>query len=581
MAMTKESKTVAIIANDEFNLARKIKSGLESDWALNIQQFKNFDDYKIGYINSGLFIAIITKSNHLQSLIKLLNTLSRKKTKIMVISKTLTPNTIQIFRKLGVDETYPLTIGPSKLIDRAKELIVEMQENDRYQVKDVAPLNDPSDFWIVENKKGYKFFQNNWFAYMVGPSPSVGEWVKNDYDSWEWKPTVPNDPIYKNYTSRWEFFGNKPVFVKNLWLFSGKNPSLLLRRPVLGDIYRLRTRDNSSTLEVTRNSNNAYALIEAIENTHLRQETNSTIETKPLSGSITSEPAIDKYLKSGINSNFSNRLEQLRSDRRANSNESGKTQNNDKNEDSIGSFSSSHFQSITEFGEKLKYLNGLCEQRESIILWTKGQKVIAHASAYPLNDTEYGFLVHEDASGKALTQLLESKRVNELFVRGNLDIGSIFFKINNPNFTLKDIEVYVPEEMWKVQRRRTSRLKVDGRKKMMVKITLSAKGSDTLLEYPIRDIGVGGMAFLIPSKDTHHFKTGKVIKQIVFDINSRPMQGPANIRWSRKIKKQDQLQGFDQAIGLEFMYINDDDQEFINRYILEELYTKSVEKLSK
>jgi len=93
-------------------------------------------------------------------------------------------------------------------------------------------------------------------------------------------------------------------------------------------------------------------------------------------------------------------------------------------------------------------------------------------------------------------------------------------------------------------------------------------------EAPLRDLGVGGVAILVEDDIYRKMSKGKVIKQVNVEINGRSIQMPSTVRWKSKVAKSLSLMGLQNAVGLEFLYLEDDDQEYINRYVLEELYNK-------
>jgi len=571
--MGKVLKHIAIVTSEEFNLARRIKAALEEDWGLEIQQYKDFGDYRLGYMSSGLVIAIFTKSNQLNSLIKLLNTLNSQEVRKIVVATTLTPSMVQVFRKLGVDESYPTAVGYQKIVTRARELIQEARASIDYQVRELSPLNQEEDFWILENKNNIKKMNGYWVFYLIGPSPNVGEWspcsIRGLENAWQWKATLLEHELNQNYRMPWIFVGAKPQFYKNVWLFTGENPRLFIHAGQDKEIYRVRTKENGQVFEFCRNSLNAYAKIELIERSHIEYKAPvDIVDLSPMIGKGLPAQEIQKYLKSEVTNNFLNRLDQVKSDQEQN------ISNRNSSDSILGSFDSTQFQKIEKEAEKVRLLKDLCTVKDQIVVWTKGQSIVAEANAYMVSDSEYSFHIVQTPAGRILLERLERKEIPELYIRGNLDSGSVFFKVNSPNFHLEDIEIFIPQDMWKIQRRRTSRVKIDGRKKMMAHITFDYDQHTYSVEVPLRDIGVGGVALLLDDDNYNKMSKGKVLKKIVFTVNSRQIETPATVRWKTKINKNLSLMGLQNAIGLEFLYLDSYDQEFINRFVLEELYNK-------
>jgi hypothetical protein len=571
--MGKILKHIAIVTTDEFNLARRIKTALEEDWGLEIQQYKDFGDYRLGYMSSGLVIAIITKSNQLNSLITLLNTLNSQDMRKIVVANTLTPSMVQVFRKLGVDESYPTAVGYQKIVTRARELIQEARASIDYQVRELSPLNQEEDFWILENKNNIKKINDHWVFYLIGPSPNVGEWaacsIRGLENAWQWKATLMEHELNHNYRMPWIFVGAKPQFYKNVWLFTGENPRLFIHAGQGNEVYRVRTKENSQVFEICRNSLNAYAKIEAIEKSHIEYKAPvDIVDLSPMIGKGLPAQEFQNYLKSEVSNNFLNRLGQVKTD-------TEQSVKNTTGTDSIlGSFDSSQFQKIESETEKIRLLKDLCSVKDQIIVWTKGQSIVAEANAFMVSDNEYSFHIVQNPAGRILLERLERKEIPELYIRGNVDSGSVFFKVNTPNFHMEDIEIFIPQDMWKIQRRRTSRVKIDGRKKLVAHITFDYDQVTYTTEAPLRDIGVGGVAILLEDDIYQKMSKGKVLKKIVLTINNRQIETPATVRWKSKINKNLSLMGLQNALGLEFLYLDSYDQEFINRFVLEELYNK-------
>jgi hypothetical protein len=571
--MAGQLKHIAIVTSEEFNLARRIKSSLENDWGLEIQQYKDFSDYRLGYMYSGLVIAIITKTNQLNSLINLLNNLNSHNVRKIVVATTLTPSMIQVFRKLGVDDCYPSDVGFQKIAARAKELVLEDTKNIDVQIKDLDPLEHPCDFWILENKNNIKRVNGYWIFYLVGPSPNVGEWsscsIEGLEHTWQWKASLLDNELNTHYHHPWIFVGAKPMFHKNIWLFSGENPKLFIYAGAGKESYRINTKENGQIFEICRNSLNAFSKIEMIEKSHIEyKKPVDIVDLSPMVGKGVPAQVIETYLKSQISNDFTIRLEQAKKDIEKNKNSKS------SNDSILGSFDSNQFQKIESETEKIRLLKDLCSVRNQIIVWTKGQNIVAEASAYMVSDNEYSFHIVQNNSGKMLLEQMEKQEISELYVRGNLEAGSVFFKVNKPNFNLEDIEIFVPKEMWKIQRRRTSRVKVDGRKKIIANIFYDVDQVKYQVEAPLRDLGVGGAAILLDDEIYKKMSKGKVLQKIVFSINNFEIESPAIVRWKSKISKNLSLKGLQNAIGLEFLYLNDDYKDFLNRYILEEIYNK-------
>jgi hypothetical protein len=585
-----EKKVVAIVTSDEFNLARKIKTSLESDWSLEISQFKDFTDYRLSYLSGGLIVAILSKNNQLQPLIQLLNLVSNKGTKVIVISKILSTSMIAAFRKLGVSETYPMSIGVQKIIDRAKELIDELKDNQSQIIVETLPINVEQDIWLSEHTNQFKKINNFWVFHLIGPPPNLVEWkpcsIRGLESLWQLNYLVPDNLLLKNCHLPWLFAGKKPSYANGMWFFTSDSPSLFLHRPPSSDVFRVKSRDHGKVLEVAKNSIQSFSKIELLEKSNFEYQKSSsssnpiehiTTHWKGIVSDNKLNELIDKYLKGSINNNFIQRLDQLSNQKLTSSKNEQKIDPSSPFKD----FSSDQFKKIESKLEKVEYLSNLSKDSNNVIIWTANQELIAEASAYKISDDEYRIDFGSNVTGLKIIEKLQRKQIDKIFVRGNLENGSIFFKIDQPDFSITEIEAYLPDLMWRVQRRRSSRLKVDGRKKLMVNCRFSNENINQQIEMPIRDIGVGGMAFLISDHKEHEFKTGQIISLVSFIINKKRIQTPAIVRWKSKVKKQDRLMGFANAIGVEFLYFDEKDQEFINRYVLEELYNQSIGQVSK
>jgi hypothetical protein len=553
------NKQICVITNHtEYSVTRKLLSALETEWDYDVIKASSLHSYEfINEFKSGIIILYTISAQHLRDLLEYAEDNDFEKIRIIVVSKSSNLKVEKIIRAKGCSALFNISTPSKNILNKVEELYTTLNQKDRASIKEVASINLSADCWILEQSSHIKKVNGMWCIYLIGPSANTGIWEmsseigKENY--WEF---IANDPIHETLKGEqgvWFYKGNKPRLQNFHWQFIGERPELLYYLGGITEIYKFKLESKDKILNITRNSEQAKKKLPLLEESHLNlyKYGQKAKRIQDLKGIISSS------FQDNITDKLRGNVRKVEVQKPINLNEDSK-----------------NFIVIDSLKEKKLYLNKLSNEKGSrLVVWTKGQKLILDANAKIIKEGQYKINFLNEKVGSQLVSQLEKKEISNVFLRGDMSEGSVFFSLEGPTFNIDEITILVPKLMWKVQRRRVSRLRLDGRKRIKANIKLIGTNRIYNITAPVRDIGSGGMALLIDDIHQSLFTSGKVIKEIKFMLNNEMFFASANVKWKGPLHKKDQLANYNYSIGLEFMYMSQKDSEYITRYVLEELHT--------
>ena len=124
----------------------------------------------------------------------------------------------------------------------------------------------------VEFAHDIQLSKGQWLIYLIGPSPTLGDWVlmpqktgtTAKYDVWVWKPKKNSLEGFFGGTGFWYFRGKRPVFIwsASQWRFSGVAPLLGYSAASHWKFFRFRL--NGIDLDIYKNSKTCRELLKEI-----------------------------------------------------------------------------------------------------------------------------------------------------------------------------------------------------------------------------------------------------------------------------------------------------------------------------
>jgi c-di-GMP-binding flagellar brake protein YcgR len=558
-------KQVAIIKNFiEVNLVKKLERKLESDWSLEFHtttSLKN-DSFK-AWFKGGIIVIYALEQSNIKELKKYLDDSTIPDCRVIVLSRVINNKLQEALSDMGVDHIHLSTESPKAIHNTIDTLFMDFNPNSKAVINEARPLSISDDFWISESHSHIIKELENWNVYLIGPSPNEGSWNKSNEmrkeNFWEFTPDKDDSKFFHPEKGTWHFQGEQPIQSGFHWHFKSQEPHLYYLVDGIVEIDKFKIDKSKRFLLLTRNSESALNKLAEIESSYYT----SFIVKSNLAKIKAENQKIESPFFERIIAGFANPAARITQE---------KIGERDKRYASFTQ-NTKYFVVIESAAEKTKYLSAIVEQGSNdLILWTPQQKMVAKAKAIENAPGDYTIEFIEQEKGKEILRQLKDGEIKTVFARGNINDGSIFFDVKSSEFRLDKINMMTPDKMWRVQRRKYTRINVDGRKKMTAEFDLYTNNTSYTITAPIRNVGAGGIALFIDEIHVDVLHPNTVIKEVKFSLNSNPFWVAGQIKWTSDVRKKDQLQNFKKAIGIEFMYLPQADKELIENFVLEEIY---------
>ncbi|MCK5073483.1 MAG: hypothetical protein KAQ98_08670 [Bacteriovoracaceae bacterium] len=240
------------------------------------------------------------------------------------------------------------------------------------------------------------------------------------------------------------------------------------------------------------------------------------------------------------------------------------------------------FDKIESVDEKKDFMDDLCVTTARLSLWSAHGRLPVIGIMKSDGDNNGVFKVNwvRNKNGEIFLKKLSDGGYDEIYLRGGLDKGGIFFIIKNPKDYLKNdmLEIPMPEIVWKVERRKNLRLKFFSWETIFVKVKVMLEDNEKFLNKKINDIGKCGIGIKVSKGEVRLFRSGSRLEGVEISISGRKIVCDLDIIWCQDIgynaigKKEKYI------AGTNFVNISDEDQQFINGFVNEKFFIMGGEE---
>ncbi|MBF0315746.1 MAG: PilZ domain-containing protein [Oligoflexia bacterium] len=599
MKNEKNKFLVKIITDKNTSLAIRVKTALAYYWSYEVAIVLEMDSRSILRDGCDVAIMIISQITPLK-LNSIIDELLEAKVQVMLFFESMNAELVGRLTEMQFKNYYTLYNESDKNIARMVNLIEEWCSEYTKRVVEVESLNIDSDFWISENLKDFKRFNDTWIFYLKGPSQSVGEWreitgkrskqVKRDDvpgELWQWRPVYKNSDIFKDQLYSWIFSGGRPQYAEGRWLFSGEAPHLFIAHPHDNKFLQYRVKWNfiMAVLEVSKNSIFASKNLLYVENAlyeHKKYSRDVLLvdDKKELkAGNPLLEQYIEIYLK--------NREESISNQEKVTQLISEQNQEQDQLIESgvlTPTNSPSYFCSIKEKREKLKYLQAVCDGHgNNVMLWSKGQQLIIETNICQVagSGEEYKINFLGSAEEKALVKQTLESGINHFYLKADSDLGCVLFNIKASNVDSDSSGIFfpLPKQLWVVQRRKSVRLKFEQEKAFSISIQFKESDREqTVKTFYVKDLSATGISFYCDEDTYEKCKIGDSVARVILCIYNREITTPACVRWKVSLAQNPKCDYKKTSVGLEFVKIDQIQQQLLSTYVIDELWQKKIQR---
>ena len=205
----------------------------------------------------------------------------------------------------------------------------------------------------------------------------------------------------------------------------------------------------------------------------------------------------------------------------------------------------------------------------SALLWTKNQEKVlnTHLSHFsPSEQIIYVWCPPEFAPG-TLSEAIAQSGDQYCFFSVSLARANVFFKALFIGHDEGGLKFKMPEEVYKVQRRKDMRFQIpDGH---LLRIDFEDPiEPGKVLKKKVHDISAKGLSFLVDYDEEHNYIVGMELKDVCFTLRNRQIKVDAEIRHIQQLPNKNKLYGV--KLGLQFTKVESTDTQFISDYVMEE-----------
>ena len=202
-------------------------------------------------------------------------------------------------------------------------------------------------------------------------------------------------------------------------------------------------------------------------------------------------------------------------------------------------------------------------------MWTKNQEQTLNTHLSHFSPSEGMFYVYcpPEFPPGALSEAIAKSGEQACFFSVSLSKANIFFKAPYVGNDEAGLKFKMPEEVYKVQRRKDMRFPIPDGHLLRIEYCDPIE-SEKVLQKKVHDISARGLAFLVDYDEEAHYLTGMELKDIKFALRSRKIAVDAEIRHIQQLPNKAKLYGV--KVGVLFTQVSPADQKFISDYVLEE-----------
>jgi hypothetical protein len=224
---------------------------------------------------------------------------------------------------------------------------------------------------------------------------------------------------------------------------------------------------------------------------------------------------------------------------------------------------------VTDAVEARKFLKEGAKTLASCMIWTKDQKHVINTHLSGLSDADLALFVWipTDFDPKALVDTLAADGSSECFFSVSLQRANVFFKTPLLGYDEQGFKFRVPEQLYKVQRRKDLRFPIPEGYVLKVEFQ-DPLFPETRLVKKVLDISASGMAIWIADSEEAMFHPGMIIHKVSFTVRSKRITCDAEVRHIKLMALESKTPGV--KMGVLFRNLKQVDAQVIATYVFEE-----------
>jgi hypothetical protein len=204
----------------------------------------------------------------------------------------------------------------------------------------------------------------------------------------------------------------------------------------------------------------------------------------------------------------------------------------------------------------------------STILWTKDQKhsINTHITYFNEEDRNISCWIPGGFDPAKFMDDLAKMKSKDCYFSVSLQQANVFFKAEYKGFDKGGMKFFLPEKVFKVQRRKDFRAKIPESAKLMMEFEDPAD-NESRTSKRIMDLSAGGAAIFVEEGQEDAYRVRTVLKHVRFELAGRRVSCETEIRHLRRVTGE-KKKGF--KIGLLFLGIKAGDAQAIASFVFEE-----------
>jgi DNA-binding NarL/FixJ family response regulator len=540
------SNNLIIVSSKPLLRIKNLMNLVEEEEGYNVFEASDSDSAidEAQKLESSVVLFFINQIENINDIIELSGALydeiENNEIKVVVVSYAKHGNLKSILNKIGVDyvfsgradlEIVRKSIGvcfnkmekQQKSLKKHEEQLANLKiPQSVTKVEVVGTMETPFDYFVSEGKKSYKRVIGEWEIELTGPSLNVGTWIRSRREEyraqrvWEYITHTKTHELFKGQEGTWFYSGKRPKYKDDKWIFKGERP-VLYYKDGLEEEFKIQNKDGGATLLIRDNNIKEKEILKLIYESY---------RSRPVGDTISYElPNLEKK----------------------------------EVELPIPSVSArAIFQPVETKQERIDFIEECVRDKRDATVWTAKQKIVTKGIIKHKEGEDYLIEWNYDQENTKLIKEIANKKHKMVYSKMDLPHGLVFFPIKAPqiNYGENFLNIKLPDEMWKVQRRRYFRLEFKERNR----ISCLFKFGGISIHCKIMNISAGGCAFEFESD--FELELDDVLEEVTFKILTDTLVTAGEVKWTGK--KNRKLQA-----GVKFLNLNEADENFINRYVLE------------
>jgi hypothetical protein len=205
----------------------------------------------------------------------------------------------------------------------------------------------------------------------------------------------------------------------------------------------------------------------------------------------------------------------------------------------------------------------------SATIWTKNQEHVVSTHLGVYSEAErilYAWAPKDFHLGKFMDFLVKAG-TNDCYFSVSLSRANIFFKTPFAGHDQGGIKFKIPQQIYKVQRRKDLRMPIPDGYVMKVDFR-DPLFPDTIMTRKVLDISAGGISIRVGKMEEAVFQPGLVLNDLALFVRSRHIVCSAEIRHVRALPPESPTPGI--KVGLAFLNLKQADVQHLAQYVFEE-----------